>query len=220
MAIGYMPISFAVAALSLAAGLSAFNTLCMSVLVYAGSSQMVATQLLVLGATPLSIVLATFVVNLRHLLMATALAPHLRRYRKHQLAAFAFSLSDEAFSMHSTQFGKCTPSRTETFTISIALHAAWVMGTVLAIILRTPVDKLAQCGLDYAPAAMFIALLALLIKNRLQLMVAVLCGMLAVSLNRVGLGAWSIILATLVGATVGSWGEVWISRRSSLSLSV
>lgn len=45
MAVGCMPISFAVAALSLGAGPSAFNTVCMSVLVHAGSSQMVATAL-------------------------------------------------------------------------------------------------------------------------------------------------------------------------------
>src|SRR4051812_36619990 len=90
MAVGYAPIGFAVAALSYGAGLSPLNTFLMSLLVYAGSSQLIATQLLVLEASPLSIVLTTFVVNLRHLLMASALAPHLRRYGKKQLALFSF----------------------------------------------------------------------------------------------------------------------------------
>ncbi|HET6346167.1 MAG TPA: AzlC family ABC transporter permease, partial [Myxococcota bacterium] len=75
MALGYAPIGFAVGALSRGAGMSPLNTLLMSLLVYAGSSQLIATQLLVLEASPVSVIATTFVVNLRHLLMASALAP-------------------------------------------------------------------------------------------------------------------------------------------------
>ena len=216
MALGYAPIGFAVGALSRGAGMSPLNTLLMSLLVYAGSSQLIATQLLVLEASPVSVIATTFVVNLRHLLMASALAPHLGRFRKSQLALFSFQLTDEAFAMHSTQFAEGEPSRTETFTINMALHAAWLLGAGAAAVWGTSAEGLARCGLDYAPAAMFIALLALLIKDALQLAVALVGGLLAVVLARAGGGAWSVLVATLVGATLGLWGERWIKRRSSL----
>ena len=76
------------------AGLSPFNTLLMSIIVYAGSAQLIAVGLISSGLTPLSIIITTFIVNLRHMLMSAALSPHLQSWRKPELAVFAYELTD------------------------------------------------------------------------------------------------------------------------------
>ena len=73
IALGYIPIGFAYGVLAQQAGLSTINTLLMSVIVYAGSSQLIAVGLFAATVPGLTIILTTFVVNLRHMLFSAAL---------------------------------------------------------------------------------------------------------------------------------------------------
>ncbi|MEE8390137.1 MAG: AzlC family ABC transporter permease, partial [Anaerolineae bacterium] len=73
--LGYIPIGLAFGVLAQKAGISTLNTLLMSLLVYAGSSQLIAVGLFASGVPALSVVLTTFVVNLRHVLLSAALSP-------------------------------------------------------------------------------------------------------------------------------------------------
>ena len=78
--------------------------------------------------------------------------------------------------------------------------------------LSTALDRL---GLDFAPSAMFIAVLALIIKDRTQLGVALGCGVLAVGFACAGFGPWGIILATVIAASGGLAWETWNKKLSS-----
>ncbi|MGD9611020.1 MAG: AzlC family ABC transporter permease [Desulfovibrionaceae bacterium] len=92
MALGYVPVGMAYGVLAGKAGLSAVNILAMSLLVYAGSAQLVAVGLFASGASAASLVATTLVVNVRHALFAAALSPFLSGWRKRGLAAFALAL--------------------------------------------------------------------------------------------------------------------------------
>jgi predicted branched-subunit amino acid permease len=67
-------------------------------------------------------------------------------------------------------------------------------------------------ALDYALPAMFVALLVLQIKDRVQIAVALLTGGLAVGLLLIGVDQWYVILATLAGATIGVGFEQWTKK--------
>ena len=213
--LGYLPIGFAFGVFALGQGVSALNTLLMAVLVYAASSQLVAVKLLAAGAPLVSVVATTFVINLRHLLMSSVLAPHLRHFRRRELAVFAMQLCDEAFAVHSIEFLKRPPRRTEVFAVNMGLQVAWLIGVGAALWVRATPERQLALGLDYTPVAMFIGLLVLLIKNRLQLLVVAVCGLLAVGLRVLGVQGWDIVIATVVGASVGLGCDLWISKKSS-----
>jgi 4-azaleucine resistance transporter AzlC len=213
--LGYVAVGFAFGVLSQKAGLSALNTLALSVVVYAGSAQLIAVGLFAAGAPPLSIIATTLVVNLRHLLLSAALSPYLRGWRKREIAFFAYELTDETFAVHTTQFATGTPSKIETFAVNITAQAAWVAGTWLGLVAGGLITDVRPWALDYALPALFIALLVLQIKDRVQIVVAVLSGLLAVGLVLAGVDQWNVIIATLVGATVGVGVDRWIKRRSS-----
>jgi 4-azaleucine resistance transporter AzlC len=209
--LGYIPIGFAYGVLAQEAGLSPRNTVLMSLLVYAGASQFIAAGLFASGISPLSIVLTTFVVNLRHLLMSASMAPRLHRWRKPLLAAFAYQLTDETFAVHSAQFALALPvNRIEVFCVNIVAQAAWVFGGWLGIVGGQVIPDPKPWGLDYALSAMFIALLVLQIKSRIQVGVALLAGAMAVALTLLGLGQWAVVGATVVGATIG---VIWERRK-------
>lgn len=215
IAMGYIPIGFAYGVLAQKAGLSTFNTLAMSIFVYAGSSQLIAVGLFAAEVAPLSIVLTTFVVNLRHMLMASALAPYLNRWRKPELAAFAYEITDETFAVHSLTFPQGAPDKAETLALNMAAQTSWVLGTTLGVVAGNLITDVKPWALDYALPAMFIALLVMQIRDRVQVIVALVTGVLAVGLLLAGMTQWHVIVATILGATLGMIFEQWTKPQSS-----
>ncbi|NLY88574.1 MAG: branched-chain amino acid ABC transporter permease [Firmicutes bacterium] len=76
--IGYFSASIPFGLLAKAGGISLLDTFLFSVLVFAGASQFMALNLLQAGVAAGEIILATFLVNCRHLVMSTVLAARLR----------------------------------------------------------------------------------------------------------------------------------------------
>ncbi len=213
--LGYLPIGFAYGILAQKAGLSTFNTLAMSVLVYAGSAQLIAVGLFAGGASPFSIILTTFVVNLRHLLMSAALSPYLRAWKKAQIAVFAFEITDETFGLHSVRFPKDGAQPGEAIAVNMISQVSWVSGTLLGVVAGNLVADVRPFGLDYALIAMFVALLVFQLKGPKTLSVALLSGLLSTALLLAGVDQWNVIIATLVGATFGVLLESWTKPPSS-----
>ena len=212
---GYVPVGFAYGVLAQKAGISPLNTVLMSVLVYAGASQFIAVGLFSTHVPALTIIITTFVVNLRHLIMSSAVAPYLKRWHKPEIAAFAYQLTDETFAIHSAQFALNEPHKVEVFTTNITAQTSWVFGSWLGVVAGQLIADVKPLALDYALPALFIALIVLQIKNRFQILVALLTGILSIGLLQVGLTNWNIIVATIVGATVGVVLEQWIKLSSS-----
>jgi len=210
--LGYLPVGFAYGVLADKAGLSTLNTVLMSVIVFAGSAQLIGVGLMAAGAPALSIIITTFIVNLRHMLMSAAISPYLKRWKKIELGAFAFELTDETFAVHAAQFASTRPEQSTVFATNLTSQVAWVAGSWLGAAAGGLITDVEPFGLDYALVAMFIALLVVQLKDRLLVGVAVLAGLLSVAFLFIGFNQWNVIAATLVAATAGTAVELWTSR--------
>lgn len=202
--LGYVPVAFAFGVLALKNGIPAEAAVVMSLLVFAGSGQLIAVGLVGTEAPVVSVVVTTFVVNLRHLLMSAALAPRLKDWGLLRQALFAFQMTDETFAVHATTLrGRADdPSRKAVFACNVIAHSAWIGGTVLGVFCSTLVADVRPYGLDYALAAMFIALLLPQCRSRLHLMAAVTAAALSVGFALSGAGRWNVMLATVCAATL------------------
>lgn len=213
--LGYIPVGFAYGVLAQKAGLDVWNIVAMSLLVYAGSAQLIAVGMLAAAAAPLAVVLTTFIVNLRHLLMSASLAPYLKRYTRLQIAGFTAQLTDETFALHATRFAKGQAEhKRETFAINIIAHSSWIGGAWLGLAASGLISDVRPLGLDYALPAMFLALLVAQIRSRTHALVAVLAGGLAICLYIIGCTQWHVILATILAASIGLGVEQWTRSRS------
>ena len=213
--LGYLPIGFAYGVLAINAGLTPFETIAMSIIVYAGSAQLMAVSLFAAGINPFSIIATTFIVNLRHLLMSASLAPYLERWQKSQVAAFCYELTDESFGVHSLRFARGENAAPQTLAINLTCQLAWVAGTVLGVLAGGLIQDVKPFALDYALPAMFIALLILQIKDKLHLLVAVAGGLLSIGLWLGHVTQWNVILATVLAATLGAGVETWTNKQRS-----
>jgi 4-azaleucine resistance transporter AzlC len=209
---GYIPVGFAFGVLAQKAGISPLNTLLLSIMVYAGSSQLIAAGLIAAGAGVWTLVITTFIVNLRHMLMSAALSPHFRSWRKWEQALFAFELTDESFAVHSARFARDQGDKLETFTVNLTAQLSWILGTWLGMVAGTLISDVRPYGIDFALPAMFVALLVLQVGNRVQVIVALLAGLFSLGLMQAGLTSWNVILATVVAAALGVGIERWTNK--------
>lgn len=210
--LGYLPVGFAYGVLAHKAGLGSFNTILMSLIVYAGSAQLIAVGMFAGGAAPVAIVVTTLIVNLRHLLMAAALSPYLQHWRSVDLAVFAGELTDETFGLHSVHFARERANKSRAITVNLASQFAWVVGSVLGLYGGQLIGDIRHLALDYALPAMFIALLVMQLRSRIDVLVAALSGALAVGLALSGINQWYVILATIISATVGLGVDKWTRK--------
>lgn len=212
---GYLAVGFAFGILAAKAGISTWNTLAMSVLVYAGSAQLIAVGLFSAGAAPITIILTTFIVNLRHLLMSAALSPYLGRWSRLKIALFAYEITDETFALHSVRFASTGAQPSEALAVNVISQCSWISGTLLGVFAGDLIADVRPLGLDYALIAMFAALLVFQLKDRRYWVIAALGGAVSVALLLAGMDQWNVILATLVAATFGVFLEQWTNRSSS-----
>jgi 4-azaleucine resistance transporter AzlC len=210
--LGYVPIGFAYGVLAGKSGLSEVNTLLMSLIVFAGSAQFIAVGLFASGTGPAAVILTTFVVNLRHMLMAASLAPYLSGWKKRYLAFFSYELTDETFALHSSAAGKLSECRLEALSLNMTAQVSWVLGTVLGIVASGLITDVKPLGLDYALAAMFIGLLVGQCQSPVRIITAILSGVIATLLYLAGWHQFHIIVATIAGASLGLGVELWIRR--------
>lgn len=211
--LGYIPIGFAYGVLAGKGGLSATNTLLMSFIVFAGSAQFIAVGLFASGAGVAAVILTTFIVNLRHLLMAAALAPFLSKWKKSLQAFFAFELTDETFALHSIASASLNSCSLEALAVNVTAQLSWIFGTALGIVAAGLIGDIKPLGLDYALSAMFIGLLVGQCLDRIRLMTAIIAGIVATLLYLLGLEQSYVIVAAVISATIGLGIEQWIKQK-------
>ena len=198
---GLIPFGLAYALSARTAGLSAFDTQLMSVVVLAGSAQFSAASLFSLGASGASLVLTTFVINLRHLLYTLTLGQRLELTWSQRFLAAHFT-TDEAF-------GVTVASENVTYSFfmgaALSLFASWNASTLAGILLSTAIPDPAALGIDFVFPLAFLALLIPLLKRWIEVGVAALAGISALLVTDfVGSGLTIFLVGTL-GALLGAW---------------
>lgn len=202
---GFLPVAITFAIMATATGLTVLETIAMSVFVFAGASQIMAMGMIGAGAGMLSVVLATFVLNLRHLIMSTCIFNKIRIKNPLLKLVGAMSVTDEGFALITTEKDdKCNVPYV--FGIITLTYLSWVFGTVIGVVASNILPRIIADSFGIALYALFIALIVPDIKKSLRLFLTVvitavintvLCAFMATS--------WAIIVSTLVGAFVGTF---------------
>ncbi len=200
--LGYLPIGLAFGVLAQKAGLSPLEIGLMSVVVFAGSSQFIAVSMLAAGASIFSIVATTFVVNLRHFLMSSALAVFLKNADRKKLSFFAYGVTDESFAVNLSKFRDSQWDLNSALVTNYTANFTWIITTMLGGIGGQFIPAHAF-GIDYALIAMFICLLVFQIRGFIYVIVALIAGTMALFLSMLIPGNSYIVIASMAAAAIG-----------------
>lgn len=201
--LGAAPFGAIYAVTALAAGLSGWQVQTMSLLVFAGSAQFTAAGLFASGASALSIVTTTAILNARHLLLAASLTPYTRLVPGWIKALLATQLTDETYAVGMRAFLDGRGSLAYFFGSNISMYLVWQCSTAVGLALGTLIPDPAAYGLDLIFPLTFIALLMPLLREHANRIVATLAAVLAVVGALVLPGSWYILIAGIVASGIG-----------------
>ena len=201
--LGCLPFGMIYGLLARSAGLPAGVSQAMSSVIFAGSAQFIAAQLIRDGATAAVVVLTVLVVNLRHALYSASVAPSLRRLSWAWKAVLAYLLTDEAYAVVISRYGRDdargeTPLHRHWYFLGagITLWASWQVSTAIGIFVGMRVPE--RWSLDFTLPLTFIALVFPAVKDRAAAAAAIGAGVVAV-----GLAGFPFKLGLLAAAAVG-----------------
>jgi 4-azaleucine resistance transporter AzlC len=202
--IGFIPISVTFGMVAIQAGFNLFQTTLMSVAVLAGASQLMAVNMLTFGAGVIEVILATFILNLRHFIMSMSIMNELRHIPKKWKVLLSFGLTDETFTVLSLKTSTVKPDKFYILGLNGTAYTAWISGTFIGGFFSNFIPPIISLGMSITLYAMFIGLLVPAMKKSLRVMIiAIVSILLNMVLNQFLSSGWSIVLATLVGSSLG-----------------
>ena len=153
---GYIILGIGFGILAHNAGYGFLWALAMSLFIFAGSMQYVGIGLLAGGASVLTVILTTVMVNARHLFYSISMLRHYGnagRYKPYLI----FSLTDETYSLLCD--GK-VPEETDPdrfrFLVSMFNHSYWVLGSIIGSLVSR-ILPFSSAGIEFSMTALFIA---------------------------------------------------------------
>jgi len=194
------------------AGFSPGQSFALSWMVFAGSSQIVATQLFAAGAPAWVIVLTGWVVNLRFMMYSATLAQQFRGESRRARWLAGYLLTDQAFAV---ALVRALDGRRDIpwFFLGIAatLWLFWQIASLGGIYLGALVP--ADWSMDFVVALTFIGVLAPLLRDRAMAAAAASGGLTSVFL--VLPLKLNLMAAALIGAAIGiAMEKLWPKSRS------
>ena len=204
--IGYAPVAATFGLICKSGGFSLFETFAFSFFVFAGASQFMGVNLIMLGVGSGSIILTTFLVNLRHFLMSSAISKRLDENCKKLIPVIAYGITDESFSIASLTEGKIKAEYM--LSLEFITHLAWWGFSILGYIFGEFLPKDLSVSMGIAIYALFIAMIVpQMKKSKYVTAIVILSGVINWGAKEMSFlpKGWSIIIAIIAASFVGSF---------------
>ena len=204
--VGFVPFSLVAGVAAVNVGLSPAQAVGLSVVVFAGASQLAAIDLLGRGA-PLSVVVFTAVViNLRMMMYSASIAPYFRALRTRWKAFLAYFLTDHSYALSLSEYAGDGSTDRRWYYLGTAVSAwvVWQAGTVTGAVLGANVPE--SWGLSFAVPLVFLALLVPTLTDRASAAAAAAGGGVAVLATGLPFDL-GLLTGALVGVLVGRGAE-------------
>ncbi len=150
-------------------GLSFWQSMIMSLWVYAGSAQLTALPLMAAGAPVWMVFLAGFIVNIRFVIFGATLYPFFERYSHFKRLGLGYLLTDINYGGFVSLFRHVRQKRRTVYvwtylTMGSAIAVAWQLSTLAGILVGDRVPR--EWSLEFAGVLTLLAVVLPLIKGR------------------------------------------------------
>ena len=154
--LGLIPLGLAFGLVMVQAGFAWWWTPIFSIIIYAGSMEFLAVQLVTTGVGPLSAAITGFMVNFRHIFYGLTFPRHLISSPLGR-AYSTYALTDESYAITSSRPPTAPNSGARVLSIQILCQLMWVLPGIVGALLGAAIPS-SVIGVDYALTALFIVL--------------------------------------------------------------
>ncbi len=203
IALGVASYGFVFGILSRQAGLDIWTSLGMSVFVFAGASQFVALDMWTTPLPAFTIIITTFVVNMRHILMGTVLVDRFKNLNAAQKYGSLFFMVDESWAFSLNQWQQGSKNAAILAGTGFSLFLAWNLSTIAGNMLGTGTIDPAIWGIDFSFTAIFIFLAIGLWRSRQDLIPWIVAAVVAILISKIFPGKWYILAGSISGSITG-----------------
>jgi len=209
---GVVPFAMICSVAAISVGLTPFEAMSMSFIVFAGASQLAVLQLIGEGAFWLVMVLTAWVINLRFTMYSAALAPYLQDEPMRRKIPFIYVLSDQAFGVTMSHFANKMPVNPAWYYygVSSTIALMWTLSAIAGALLGTLVPE--SWGLEFAFPLSFMALMFAALKDRPAILAALVGGTSAILAKGLPYNL-GLVLAALLGIGAGVLAETLAERK-------
>ncbi|MFD3445972.1 AzlC family ABC transporter permease [Microbacteriaceae bacterium 4G12] len=184
-------------------GLTAWQSVAMSMMVFAGAAQFACLPMLAEHASYWTIILATFLINSRHLLMGLSISPYYKTFSKRFVNFAGFFLLDEQYALTLHRFRHHKPNQSYIIGLSLTFYITWCVGTWLGTVAGGWIPNPEALGLGFSFTAMFLALVYYQFTSLLRVVTFFVCGLVATMLVFVLPNGLHILVAGIVSFAIG-----------------
>ena len=204
LTVGAFLFGMAFGLLSVEAGLSAIEASLMSGLVFAGAAQFAAMQMWADPVPVVTLILATFAINARHLVMGAVLEPWLRPIGRLRALTSLFFMVDESWGLSVAKMKSGSTDAAYLAGSGAALYLIWAAGTITGRLSGGLVPDPATYALDFLPLALFLALLMTFWRGPGSLVPWLTSAAVAYVADAVAGPGWPVLLGAIAGALAGA----------------
>ena len=184
-------------------GMSHAQAFMFSFAIFAGSSQIIATEFIASGAPTLIIVLAALAVNLRFLMYSASISPFFAGRRLLSKLVISYLLTDQAFALSINAFND--PRRNVSrlayyFGAALGLLLAFQLGNMVGVTMGSTLPP--ELGLEFCVPLVFLALMIPALKHRSMYVSAAVAAVVTIALLKLPY-LLGVFIAALVGILAG-----------------
>lgn len=200
--LGIVPFATIAGAAAVGAGLPETLALGLSVIVYAGASQLAALELVRQDAPVFVIVGTALIINLRFLMYSASLAPHFQALPLRWRSPLAYVLTDQAYAVSVSRFTDDAGISRGWYYLGAAvpMWITWQASNAVGVFLGAQVPP--SWSLDFAIPLTFLALLVPALKSRPAVLAALVSAGVAVGAAALPLNL-GLLLAAFAGIGAG-----------------
>src|SRR6056297_2477717 len=136
--LGIVPFGLVAGAAAVGAGLSLLQAVALSVVVFAGASQLAMIELFGQDATLLVVVGTALIINSRLVMYSASLAPHFTEEDRRWRGIMAYIMTDQAFALSATRYAEgmegVTRKRWYYLGTAAPLWVVWQICTVVGVV--------------------------------------------------------------------------------------
>lgn len=205
--VGAVPFGLAIGISARTAGFSSVESIALSALVFAGAAQVAIISLFSGGASLIAITLTTFFLNLRHVLYGLSLDRQIADRPRPGKPILAFFMIDETYGIATRDHMDGRGGHAFFFGASLSVYLVYCFSTAAGVFLGAVLPEPERLGVDMIFPLMFVALLIPLLRTRRHVLVASVAALLAAGLSQTVSGGTTVLVTTLVAASLGAYLE-------------